>query len=166
MKRLVILPFVFVLLINASGTYVFFAVRLARIYVQRQLELRSPSSSKHQQFEFTARAFDEALVEDEEIKVSGKMYDIVRVEHLNEKIVVTCIHDEAEDNLFAFLGDVLGKAAKEDQVSHATSSLADQITLWRWNANTHFEFIENNTAYRRNSLSPLIRKIAPPPKHG
>lgn len=57
-------------------------------------------------FRMDARTFAEARVDDHEMRVNNRMYDIARVEVKGTQLVVYAMHDEKEDNLLAFLDHV------------------------------------------------------------
>lgn len=61
--------------------------------------------------------YKEAKVEEHEIKVAGKMYDISRVLEKNGKVFIYCLHDKAEDNLLAFLDKILSLPLKDKNTS-------------------------------------------------
>jgi hypothetical protein len=65
--------------------------------------------------------YERSVRGDDEIELNGKMYDIARVEMKNNKVIVYCLHDSAEDNLLSLLDQVLKSAAKDSQ--QASSSL-------------------------------------------
>ncbi len=63
----------------------------------------------------SATAYQQALRDDDEIEVNGKMYDIARIEVKEKQIIVYALHDSAEDNLLSFLDHVLKNAAQDQQ---------------------------------------------------
>ena len=63
----------------------------------------------------SATAYQQALRDDDEIEVNGKMYDIARIEVKEKQIIVYALHDSAEDNLLSFLDRVLKNAAQDQQ---------------------------------------------------
>lgn len=63
----------------------------------------------------SATAYQQALRDDDEIEVNGKMFDIAQMEYQGSEIVVYALHDSAEDNLLSFLDHVLKNAAQDQQ---------------------------------------------------
>lgn len=61
------------------------------------------------------KTYQQALRDDDEIEVNGKMYDIARIEVKEKQIIVYALHDSAEDNLLSFLDHVLKNAAQDQQ---------------------------------------------------
>lgn len=57
--------------------------------------------------------FFRSKVEEHELKVNGRMYDIARVQFHNGTVTVWCLHDEAEDNLMSFLDAVSNRAHQD-----------------------------------------------------
>lgn len=58
----------------------------------------------------TEPEYIKSKVEEHELKVNGRMYDIARIQVHNGTVTVWCLHDEAEDNLLAFLDAVSTRA--------------------------------------------------------
>ncbi len=101
------------LLLNIAGAYVYFFVRLQQIKTQIRAELKYKPVEELEVLELTANAFQQALVEEHEIEVDGKMYDIARVERKDGRVIVYALHDEAEDNLLSLLDAILKNATKD-----------------------------------------------------
>jgi hypothetical protein len=64
-------------------------------------------------FDFTAGEFQRARVDDHEINVGGKMYDIARITEQGNFLVVLALHDEAEDNLLSFLNELVKRSTND-----------------------------------------------------
>lgn len=165
MKRLIALIFLVVLVLNVSGTYVFFAIRIGRIYAQRREDLKTPSSSKISRFEFSEAGFQNVRVNKREIKVDGKMYDITQITKSDGRVYVSCIHDEAEDDLFSFLDDVLEQSEKDQRTARAVhfwfTDFYERVLI---SQHRNFLIIQSNTAYYQMSSEKATQIIAPPPK--
>ncbi len=59
------------------------------------------------QFSFSVEVFNRARVDDHELKIDGKMYDIVRVKTEGNQVHVFAMHDASEDSLLGFLDATL-----------------------------------------------------------
>lgn len=57
----------------------------------------------------TADDFNKARVDDHEVKVDGRMYDVARIRVENDTIHVYAVHDQSEDSLLGFLDTALGR---------------------------------------------------------
>jgi hypothetical protein len=51
---------------------------------------------------FSEAAWTDAQVEEGELEVEGKRYDIARVARRGSEVIAWVVHDAAEDNLYAF----------------------------------------------------------------
>jgi hypothetical protein len=78
--------------------------------------LRSLPDDALQQIRLSSVEFKKARVEEHEIKVAGKMYDIARIEKIGDSFLVYCLHDEGEDNLISFLDKILKLPLKDKKV--------------------------------------------------
>jgi hypothetical protein len=112
-KRWAVIFFLCLLLIQAAGCYIYFVSRLITIRKEMREQLKYLPEEQLTRFYLTAEEFRKARVEDHEIKISGKMYDIARISEQGNRIMVLALHDEAEDNLFAFLSEIVSRSAKD-----------------------------------------------------
>lgn len=113
MKRVPVILFLSILLIQVGGCYIYFVGRLATIRTEMHEQLKYLPEEQLTRFQFTVTEFKKARVEDHEIKVDGKMYDIARVTKQADQILVLALHDEAEDNLLAFLSEMVSRSAND-----------------------------------------------------
>lgn len=109
-KRTAVIFFLSLLLIQVGGCYIYFIGRLAAIRAEMREQLKYLPEDQLTRFQFTEAEFKNARVEDHEIKVAGKMYDIARVTEQGDHIIVLALHDEAEDNLLAFLTEMVSRS--------------------------------------------------------
>ena len=113
MKRAAVIFFLSLLLVQVGGCYIYFVGRLAAIRTEMREQLKYLPEAQLTRFQFTETEFKKAWLEDHEIKVDGKMYDIARVTEQANHIVVLALHDEAEDNLLAFLSEMVSRSAND-----------------------------------------------------
>ncbi len=111
--------------------------------------------------------FIRARVEQHEIKVNGKMYDIARVMFENGNVTVWCLHDEAEDNLLAFL-DAVSSRAHQDS-SPLPQSIQQFLSLTFLIPEFQFPCVcyasaKAETAYRIAACSTSLSVQSPPPR--
>ena len=129
-------------------------------------QLRTLSNDQLTRLELSLEEYLAAKVEDHELKINGKMYDIAREELIGGKIMVDALQDEAEDSLFSFL-DEITKRTTHDK-ARASTSLIQFTTL-------HFlipnfsnltssvsECMHTTTGYQF-SISSYCRAIESPP---
>jgi len=112
-KRVAVIFFLSLLLVQVGGCYIYFVGRLAAIRAEIREQLKHLPEEQLTRFHFTPEEFLTVRVEDHEIKVDGKMYDIARVTEQADHIIVLALHDEAEDNLLAFLTEMVSRSAND-----------------------------------------------------
>ena len=52
-------------------------------------------------------AFENARVDEHEIKIDGRMYDIARVQIHGDQVIVYALHDAREDSLLTFISFII-----------------------------------------------------------
>lgn len=114
-KRLISIFFMGLFLLPFAGCYLYFAVRIKQIHTEMRQQLKTLPDHHFQQLVLTHSAYEDAQVEEDEIEVDGKMYDVARIQVSGDKVIVFCLHDEAEDNLLSFLQEVLKNASRDHQ---------------------------------------------------
>lgn len=102
-----------VFLLNGAGFYVYYIIQLQQIRKEMREALKLIPDHDLEILKLTKKQFLQARVEDHEVRVNGKMYDIARVKLQGETVLVYCLHDEMEDNLLAFLNEIVGKPLKD-----------------------------------------------------
>jgi hypothetical protein len=148
------------------GVYLYFGVRLFQIRTEMRAALKDLPQEKLEKFSMSQQEFNNVLMDEHEIKVDGRMYDIARVEQDHQLIIVYALHDEAEDNLLSFL-DEIAKRPLQDKKS-PPSQILQFIALTflppSKTALSHREgkILELNTKYAFNHSS-IARSIESPP---
>ncbi len=69
--------------------------------------------------------YENAKIDEHEIRIDGKMYDVAFIELHGESVIVHCIHDTEEENLFAELEKFIEK--QHHNSSATRNSLAFQF---------------------------------------
>lgn len=115
----------------------------------------------------TQAEFEEAKVEEHEIKVHGKMYDIARVRAEGDKLKIFCLHDAKEDNLIAFLDELVTRPIDKTN-SMATSAFQFLSLIFIVPAGYTSIFlvvlpIEIEIYYLLNLTESLSIPLSPPP---
>ena len=130
-----------------------------------RLKLRELPADQLTLIMLSQKEYAEAKVEELEIKVDGKMFDIARVDMRYDIVLVYCIHDEAEDNILAFLDKVLVSPLNDDQAESMMQFFTLNYLPTYWNFLTP-RFCEENrfTAYTEFHSSPDRENVIPPPK--
>lgn len=82
-------------------------------------KLKNLPDEKLEVFTLHLEDFNKAKVEEDELQVNDKMYDIARVKLSGDSVIVYTLHDAAEDNLLAFLDEVVKRPLREKQSTPA-----------------------------------------------
>jgi len=151
-KRLSAVFFLLLFVLNFAGSYVYFATRLVQIKHEMRAALRLTPDDQLTRLELPVDAFNRPRVEENEIQVNGRMYDIARMEFQHEKVIVYCLHDEAEDNLLAFL-DAVSHRAHQD-TKPVPQPIQQFLSLTFLISEFHFVFLTTATSLQR-STHPL-----------
>lgn len=167
MKRVTVILFLCLLLIQVGGCYIYFVGRLAAIRTEMREQLKYLPEEQLTRFQFTEAEFKKARVEDHEIKVDGKMYDIARIAEQGNSIIVLALHDEAEDNLLAFLTEMVSRSANDkkpipiqvEQLLALSFLPASGISL-----QNGFSEINHTTPYFKVCASVFFTQELPPPR--
>ncbi len=116
---------------------------------------------------FSAEEFRKVSVDDHEVKVSGKMYDIARIVSREDHVLLYVVHDEAEDNLLVLLNEMVQRSAKDKKP--VPSQLLQLLSLLFLPVDHELltpgiEIINHSTSYlfSQDSTSPTID--GPPPR--
>jgi len=167
-KRLVSIFFMGLFVLPFAGCYFYFAVRISQIHTEMRQQLKTLPDSHFQQLTLTPAAYENALVEEDEIEVDGKMYDVARIVRRENKVIVFCLHDEAEDNLLSFLQEVLKNASRDQQ--DIPSQVYQFITLSFVSPSvwvspvTGVSLATPSTLYLVNDSSIILALDSPPPR--
>jgi hypothetical protein len=89
--------------------------------------------------------FEKSKIEENEIRVNNKMYDIIKLEYKSDSVKITCINDSKEEKLFSDF-QLLTKHSKNktDDKKNNTSSLIKILTQLLLCENSYLEFSLEN----------------------
>jgi hypothetical protein len=102
-----------ILLINTAGFYVYYIVQLRQIRTEMRQALQLRPDDQLEVLRLTKKKYTEVRVDEHEVKVNGKMYDIARMKISDDSVIVYALHDEKEDNLLALMGEIISKPLKD-----------------------------------------------------
>ncbi len=168
MKRLYAVLLVSLLFLNLVGLFLYFPIQLFQIRSEMQARLQNLPDDQLEILSLSENAYQKALVDEGEVKVNGKMYDIARIRISNNQVTLYAIHDEAEDNLLIFL-DTVFKLLHQDKklqlpqilqfisLSFLPSPLAEAVI-------PEFAIIVTRTAYQIADFSYICSIESPPPR--
>lgn len=166
-KRVISFLILSIFLAHFAGFYIYFVVQLQQVRNEMRAKLKELPSEKLELITLSKHEYQLAKVEDHEIKVDGKMYDIARLKEEDGKILVYCLHDEAEDNLLAFLDKILSLPLKDKKVPSQLvvfTSLSFIVpAAFRW-AGIPDDIFKNHTYYQLQSTCFFPTVDSPPPR--
>ncbi len=113
MKRIASLLFLLILLLNLVGGYIYFGIRIMQLHDEKRAELKGKDVSELEVITLSLKKFKKALVEEDEMELDNKMYDIARTDIKGDTIIIYCLHDEDEDNLLSLLDSILSNSTKD-----------------------------------------------------
>jgi hypothetical protein len=156
-----------ILLMNTAGFYVYYAVQLQQIRYEMRQALKLLPDHALEVLTLSIAAYHEAKVEEYEVRVNGKMYDIARISISGDSVKIFCIHDEKEDNLMALLAEIVSKPLEDRRAM--PDSILEFLSLvflqpgneLYFNTTTPETFF---TAYHFSITDVLIFRDSPPPR--
>jgi hypothetical protein len=108
-KKVVSILVLLILLVNAAGFYAYYVVQLTRIHSQAREALSLRPDNELQILILSNDAYQGSIVEEGEIRVNGKMYDVARIVETRDSVKVYALHDGKEDGLQRFLNEIVSK---------------------------------------------------------
>jgi hypothetical protein len=168
MKKIPALVLLTILLVNTTGFYVYYVIALQRIHKEMRGKLRTLPDEKLSRLVLLRDTYEASLVEDDEIKLNGKMYDIARSTLGKDSVILYAMHDEKEENFLTFANEIISKPFKQD--SAVTGSVLHFIALvflpGQQIATTHSDdgtvAHQSNYTFSLNAFS--LQHEAPPPR--
>jgi hypothetical protein len=115
MKRILSIAVLILLMVHFIGFYVYFATRQFQIHQQMREHIAQLPDHQLEIFKFTRGQYQRVRVNDSEIKVDGKMYDHSSPQWEGDHVILHARHDEAEDNLIAFLEEIIHTQSTDDR---------------------------------------------------
>jgi hypothetical protein len=168
MKRLPAIFILTILMVNAAGFYVYYVVQLNQIRSEMRHALKFLRDDQLTVLKLTKKEYEEARVDEHEVKVHGKMYDIARIRVKGDSLIISALHDEKEDNLMALLGEIISKPLRNDQP--VPLSVIQFITLSYVLPPGNFDF-ENpdrqiifHSRYFFSEKTFFLQRLTPPPR--
>jgi mRNA-degrading endonuclease RelE of RelBE toxin-antitoxin system len=155
------------LFINSAGFYVYYVLQLQKIHAEMREQLKYLPKDQLEVLHLSYREFLDARVDDHEVKVNGKMYDIARVEKSGDRITVYCVHDELEDNFLALFAELVSKPIEESSIPIAVVEFIDLNFVFEGSGitfNNSFVKITPGFFYQRSAGITLSDILTPPPK--
>ena len=153
-------------LAHFAGFYIYFFIQMNQVRQEMRAKLKELPPDELDLLILSPSEFEKAKVEEHEVKVNGKMYDIARVEIQGDKVLVHCLHDASEDDLLAFLDKILSLPLKDKSVPTGVLqflSLNYLPTHWSFSM-PEFLIAQSFTPYAEIASQFASAEITPPPK--
>lgn len=115
MKKSAAILFLFIILTNGAGFYVYYIVMLQRIHLERREALKYTPDEQLQVLKLSRTEYLSSRVGENEVRVNHKMYDIARKSTASDSVTIYCIHDEDEDGLLSLLERVIASPLKKTE---------------------------------------------------
>ncbi len=167
-KKYTSLLLVGVLVIHLAGFYVYFIVRLGDLRMNMREKLAELPADQLEALRIPLNQFKTSWIEDKEMNWQGKMFDIARVEHQDNIVIVYCIHDKDEDNLLSFIGAVIDMSQQDTQStpSSVTQFFSLKYVLAPLNGQERpvREITSPICSYRVSFNPVFILPVTPPPR--
>jgi hypothetical protein len=166
-KRLYAIVIFAILFVNSAGFYVYYILQLQQIHAEMREQLKYLPEDQLEILDLSYREFLEARIEEHEVKVNGKMYDIARIERSGDRIKVFCLHDELEDNFLALFGELVSKPIDESSIPETVIQFIDLNFVFDVSAvmiRSSFVKITPGFIYQPSSGISLSDILTPPPK--
>lgn len=113
-------------LAHFAGFYIYFFVQLSQVRKEMRAQLKYLPEDQLQLIKLSTAEYKKVKVDEHEVKVKGKMYDIarIRIQVESDSVFVYGIHDKAEDSLLAFLDKILSLPLKDKSGPHQVLKFA------------------------------------------
>lgn len=169
MKRIPAFVLFTILLVNAAGFYVYYFLTLQRIHWEMRAKLKTLPDEELTRLVLSNEDYRKSLVEEDEIKVNGKMFDVGRIQVLKDSVIVFVVYDEKEDDLLALVNEIISKPFDKDP--GVTGSVLQFITLVFLPGQNVGNFLGNGHIVKHDSVyfisitDSVLRHEAPPPRN-
>ncbi len=168
MKKLFAIAFVSLFLLHFAGVYTYFGVRLINIRQEMKVKLKALPDEQLEEITLSNDTFQKINIDENEVELNGKMYDIARIESKGNKYVIYALHDNHEDGLLSFLDEVVKRSNNDKKPM--PSQLLQFISLVFIPPSNNFYFppilTEKHFCLYSNSYSSFHSAIEPPPPRG
>lgn len=168
MKRAISIVVLMIMLFNGAGFYMYYFFQLLEIKREMRMAVRNMKPSQLKIIRLSGEEFEHARVDDDEISIDGRMYDVAFVKNTGSDVFVYCVRDHAEENLLGFISDIISKPidSKKPMPAQITTFLK-LIYLVPSGAITH-EFsgkpVPISKPYSPALKSADTRNLTPPPE--
>jgi hypothetical protein len=167
MKKLFAIAFVSLFLLHFAGVYTYFGVRLMAIHQEMKAKLKTLPQEQLERIILSKKDFNKINLEEDELELNGKMYDIAQIEEKGNEFIIYALHDESEDSLLGLLDEMVKRSSNDKKpvpsqflqfLSLVFISSQHEFHFGRTFDQKHFSFYSNLYFSFRPSIE------VPPPK--
>jgi hypothetical protein len=155
------------LLLNYAGFYIFFHLQVKINRQEMRAQLKKRSLSQLECIILTDEEYRKVKVEEHELKINGRMFDIAQVNKADNVVWVYGLYDAKEDSLLALMDDVLTKPVDN---RHVPAQVFDFLS-WTYVIPQAADFSVThvsacpNTVYREAYREPVAAEFIQPPEY-
>lgn len=106
MRKYCAIGLLLLMIVNSTFHYLYFFIQHVAIKIERHELLRESPLNTLTRIELTLEDFKGSLIEEDELEIDGKMFDIVKTDRFGETVLVYGAFDPDEDMLMNFLDAV------------------------------------------------------------
>ena len=159
--------FLSLIVLNVVGGYFYFWYRAVLIKQEMRLAIQTLPDEKLETLTLTVEEFQKSRIDDHEVKVDGKMYDVARITTDGEWVKIFCVQDKAEDNLLSFLDSFLNRMQNDQNPPGVISSFSLLQFLhveFNFQVSIHPVYSIAETPYQSNYYFIDRSVYSPPPR--
>lgn len=156
-----------ILLVNLTGFFGYFMIRLNQIHEESKEALKYLPDSELDYFKLTPEEYRSSIINKREVRINDRMYDVARVIINENQVELYALHDEAEDNLLAFIRKVMTNIEKDGAAPSVFSQFAALHFLpsfFDWHAKLLETKIHHHTGYFIFLMNHNYLNLSPPPR--
>jgi 3-dehydroquinate dehydratase len=155
-----------VLALQFVGFYAYFGSRLLAIRQEMRAALAILPEEKLEKIIISTDEFKRLDPEENEIELSGKMYDIAKIVKTENGYILFALHDEHEDNLLSLLDEMIKRSTNDKKP--VPSQLGQFFALVFIPTQVSFSFAHSEPVFSVteyiNAYQSITQSIlAPPP---
>lgn len=157
----------FLVLVNIAGFYGYFLVRLHLIHEESRVALRFLTDYELERFVVSEQEFQSIRVNEREVEIDGKMYDVARKKYVNGYVEFFARHDEAEDGLLTFIEEVIANSEKDEKTPSVFSQFSTLHFLrsgFGWDPTLFGAWITHETRFVLSIADFWQTQTTPPPR--